>query len=81
MTTSKTTPSEPIGALRIKQAFDIVFKHVAVVIVWDIDGDKPAFYYQFTKEEAYYLGRVKTLNYLREAHDNVRRKSGSREGL
>lgn len=72
MTTSKTTPLVPIGALRTDDVTNlVVFKHVYCIIVWR--DDKIAWYDQYTIDGGYYLGKIKTLNYLKEAHDNVRR--------
>lgn len=80
MTISKTTPLVQIGALHTSDLTNvIVFKHVYVIIVWR--DNKIAWYDQYTTQGGYYLGRIKTLKYLKEAHDNVRRNGSNRERL
>ena len=70
MTISKITPSEQIGPLLIDKAANIKYKHVAVVIVWNIDCTKPAYYMLFTRKTGAWLGRTTTLRYLEECKQN-----------
>ena len=65
----------------IEHAYDVRFKHIGVVIVWNINGERPAYYMQFLRKYGEWIGNTKTLIYLREAYDNVRRNGSNREGL
>lgn len=123
MTTQKTIPSVPIGALHTKQQFkeakakvwflglrlwmwkyqphlrvrpqwpkvkykneienfdpfEIKYKNVKFIPVWDIAQTKIAFYYLYTKE-GYWLGRITHLKYIEEANE-IHRNGCNRERL
>lgn len=90
MTTSKTTRLVRTGRLHIRTyVFDewqeppadyVVYKHVYAVPVWHIDMIEVAYWELFTKQ-GYPLGRVTTLRYLEEAHDDLHRKRSSNKRI
>lgn len=72
MMTPKTIRSVPIGALRTDDVSNIiVFKHVYCIIVWR--DNKIAWYDQYTMKGGLYLGIIKTLRYLEEANETMRK--------
>ena len=64
MTTTKTIPSVPTGALRTDRKDYIVYRHVYCVPHWD--GDKIIKYTIYSRERGYYLGQITHLGYLEE---------------
>jgi hypothetical protein len=71
MTTIRSEPTGPrhTKAELLDRATDIWYKHISVVIVWNIDLETPAYYMLFLRKYGDWLGNVTHLEYL-----NAKRK-------